>query len=201
MDFDTAIQLTCIEIKRVFKRMNGCAMDKKSNLEQPEKEVGLHEFLPAYVINTIKQKTLRKALQGNFKKFSAFFDYESHFKCLEILGKVGKFDIENFRCALGLSKLVLVYRSSGSSWAEMWQQVHQLRVYGHQRGYYLMQQLQQITAYEYYRSGASCIRDGELTLRRSVFSPGSPQKASSKTHLWLLALYSPLLTLHSSPML
>ncbi|KAK8392490.1 hypothetical protein O3P69_014688 [Scylla paramamosain] len=51
------------------------------------------------------------------------------------------------------------------------------------------------------RSGASCIRDGELTLRRSVFSPGSPQKASSKTHLWLLALYPPLLTLHSSPML
>ncbi|XP_063859333.1 focal adhesion kinase 1-like [Scylla paramamosain] len=101
MDFDTAIQLTCIEIKRVFKRMNGCAMDKKSNLEQPEKEVGLHEFLPAYIINTTKQKTLRKALQGNFKKFSAFFDYESHFKCLEILGKVGKFDIENFRCALG----------------------------------------------------------------------------------------------------
>ncbi len=83
--------------------MNGCAMDKKSNLEHLEKEVGLHKFLPAYVINTTKQKTLRKALQGNFKKFAAFFDYECHFKFLEILGKVGKFDIENFRCALGVS--------------------------------------------------------------------------------------------------
>ncbi|KAK8375299.1 hypothetical protein O3P69_012781 [Scylla paramamosain] len=58
MDFDTTIQLACIEIKRVFKRMNGCAMDKKSNLEHLEKEVGLHKFLPAYVINTTKQETL-----------------------------------------------------------------------------------------------------------------------------------------------
>lgn len=78
-------------------------MDKKSNLEHLEKEVGLHKFLPAYFINTTKQKTLRKALQGNFKKFAAFFDYECHFKCLEIVRKAGKFDIENFRCALGVS--------------------------------------------------------------------------------------------------
>ncbi|XP_045114193.1 focal adhesion kinase 1-like isoform X4 [Portunus trituberculatus] len=101
VDLDTAIQLACLEIKRVFKRMNGCAMDKKSNIEHLEKEVGLHKFLPNHVLNSTKQKTVRKALQGSFKKYATFSDYECHFKFLEILGKVRKYDVENFRCALG----------------------------------------------------------------------------------------------------
>ena len=40
LDLDTAIQLCCIEIRRFFKDMPQIALDKKSNFEYLEKEVG-----------------------------------------------------------------------------------------------------------------------------------------------------------------
>lgn len=103
-----------------FQNMNGCAMDKKSNLEHLEKEVGLHKFLPACIINTTKQKTLRKSIQSHFKKFAGLSDYECHFRFLEMLAKVRKFDVEQFRCALGVRYAAFaVYFVLGYVWATL----------------------------------------------------------------------------------
>eukprot|EP00090_Calanus_glacialis_P040090 TRINITY_DN6986_c0_g1_i1.p1 TRINITY_DN6986_c0_g1~~TRINITY_DN6986_c0_g1_i1.p1 ORF type:complete len:1244 (-),score=268.91 TRINITY_DN6986_c0_g1_i1:950-4681(-) len=101
LDLDTAIQLCCIEIRRFFKDMPQIALDKKSNFEYLEKEVGLHKFLPKNVINTNKPKPLRKLIQQHFKKYAVLGDLECMFKFFEILKSVYRFDQERYRCALG----------------------------------------------------------------------------------------------------
>ncbi|XP_069194892.1 focal adhesion kinase 1 isoform X3 [Procambarus clarkii] len=101
IDQDIATQLACIEIKRLFKDVSSSTLEKKSNFEYLEKEVGFHKFLPSSILNTIKTKTLRKALQQHIKKFGQLSESECYFKFLELLGKVRKYDQESFRCALG----------------------------------------------------------------------------------------------------
>ncbi|PRD30297.1 UNVERIFIED_CONTAM: Ptk2 [Trichonephila clavipes] len=54
IDQDLAIHLCCIEIRRFFKDMTHVALDKKSNFEFLEKDVGLHKFLPSPVITNNK---------------------------------------------------------------------------------------------------------------------------------------------------
>jgi len=76
LDLDTAIQLCCIEIRRFFRDMPQIALDKKSNFEYLEKEVGLHKFLPKSVINTNKPKPLRKLIQQHFRKYAVLGDLE-----------------------------------------------------------------------------------------------------------------------------
>lgn len=49
--------------------MQQLALDKKSNLDYIEKDVGLHKFLPKAILTSMKPKTLRKLIQANFKKF------------------------------------------------------------------------------------------------------------------------------------
>lgn len=51
------------------------SLDKKSNIEYLEKEFGLHKFLPKSVLDAIKPKVLKKAIQQQFKKvkFSVYF--------------------------------------------------------------------------------------------------------------------------------
>lgn len=44
------------------------SLDKKSNIEYLEKEFGLHKFLPKSVLDAIKPKVLKKAIQQQFKK-------------------------------------------------------------------------------------------------------------------------------------
>ena len=102
LDLDTAIQLCCIEIRRFFKDMPQIALDKKSNFEYLEKEVGLHKFLPKNVISTTKPKLLRKLIQQHFKKYAVLQDLDCMFKFFEILKSVYRFDQERYRCALGV---------------------------------------------------------------------------------------------------
>ena len=78
------------------------ALDKKSNFEYLEKEVGLQKFLPKNVINTTKPKLLRKLIQQHFKKYAVLADLECCFKFFEILKSVYRFDQERYRCALGV---------------------------------------------------------------------------------------------------
>ncbi|EEC05402.1 focal adhesion kinase, putative, partial [Ixodes scapularis] len=54
IDQDLAIHLCCLEIRRFWKDMTHAALDKKSNYELIEKEIGLHKFLPANVITSNK---------------------------------------------------------------------------------------------------------------------------------------------------
>ncbi|CAL4066426.1 unnamed protein product [Meganyctiphanes norvegica] len=101
IDQETAIQLACIEIKRVYKDMNGSTLDKKSNLEYLEKEVGLSKFLPMVILSTMTAKKRRRSLQQHFKKYGQLSESECYFKFLELLGRARKYDQEMFRCALG----------------------------------------------------------------------------------------------------
>lgn len=43
-------------------------LDKKSSIEYLEKEFGLHKFLPKSVLEAIKPKVLKKAIQQQYKK-------------------------------------------------------------------------------------------------------------------------------------
>ena len=78
------------------------ALDKKSNFEYLEREVGLHKFLPKNVINNNKPKNLRKLIQTHFKKFAVMEELDCIFKFFEILKSVYRFDQERYRCALGV---------------------------------------------------------------------------------------------------
>lgn len=58
----------CIFFNRYFCKDMQISLDKKSNIEYLEKEFGLHKFLPKSVLEAIKPKVLKKAIQQQFKK-------------------------------------------------------------------------------------------------------------------------------------
>jgi len=99
LDQEVAIQLCCFEIRydiysreilckvimynvfRTFcKDMAYAALDKKSNLDYLEKEIGFHKFLPKTILEGIKPKILRKSIQQHFKKVRDFYS-----RCLCLL--------------------------------------------------------------------------------------------------------------------
>ncbi|XP_069128415.1 LOW QUALITY PROTEIN: focal adhesion kinase 1-like [Argopecten irradians] len=101
IDADIAIRLGCIEMRRFFKDMPQAALDKKSNFECLEKEVGFKRFLPKSVTETMKSKTLRKLIQFHFKQYAQLTENECVYKFFETLKTVYKFEQERFNCALG----------------------------------------------------------------------------------------------------
>ncbi|XP_020291296.1 focal adhesion kinase 1 isoform X2 [Pseudomyrmex gracilis] len=103
LDQEVAVQLCCLEIRYFFKDMPQIALDKKSNLEYLEREVGLHKFLPRSVLNGMKPKALRKLIQQHFKKVAALTELECMFKFFDLLRAYYRFDQERFICALGSS--------------------------------------------------------------------------------------------------
>ncbi|XP_015113268.1 focal adhesion kinase 1 isoform X5 [Diachasma alloeum] len=103
LDQDTSVQLCCLEIRYFFKDMPQVALDKKSNLEYLEREIGLHKFLPRSVLNGMKPKTLRKLIQQHFKKVAVLTELECMFKFFDLLRLHYGFDQERFVCALGSS--------------------------------------------------------------------------------------------------
>lgn len=54
IDQDTAINLSCLEIRRFFKDITQFALDKKSNFETLEKEIGLQKFVHSSIISSVK---------------------------------------------------------------------------------------------------------------------------------------------------
>ncbi|XP_032454828.1 focal adhesion kinase 1 isoform X9 [Nasonia vitripennis] len=103
LDQEVAVQLCCLEIRYFFKDMPQIALDKKSNLEYLEREVGLHKFLPRSVLNGMKPKALRKLIQQHFKKVAALSELECMYKFFDLLRAHYRFDQERFICALGTS--------------------------------------------------------------------------------------------------
>ncbi|XP_021343131.1 focal adhesion kinase 1-like isoform X2 [Mizuhopecten yessoensis] len=101
IEADIAIRLGCIEMRRFFKDMPQAALDKKSNFECLEKEVGFKRFLPKSVTETMKSKTLRKLIQFHFKQYAQLTENECVYKFFETLKTVYKFEQERFNCALG----------------------------------------------------------------------------------------------------
>lgn len=108
IDQDAAVQLCCLEIRYFFKDMPQVALDKKSNFEYLEREIGMHKFLPRSILDTVKPKTLRKSIQTHFKKFSQLSEVECMFKFFDILRMYYNFDQERFRVDLGSSWAVSV---------------------------------------------------------------------------------------------
>ncbi|XP_030596995.1 focal adhesion kinase 1-like isoform X2 [Archocentrus centrarchus] len=110
---DVALKLGCLEIRRFFKEMRGNALDKKSNYELLEKDVGLRRFFPKDLLDSVKAKTLRKLIQQTFKQVANLNDEQCILKFLEILAPVYRFDKEFFKCALGSSWVIQVELAIG----------------------------------------------------------------------------------------
>ncbi|XP_072948430.1 focal adhesion kinase 1 [Epargyreus clarus] len=100
VDQDLAIQICCLEIKYFCKDMQ-ISLDKKSNMEYLEKEFGLHKFLPKSVLDAIKPKVLKKAIQQQFKKVASLSETECMLRYLETMHTHYGYDRETFTGALG----------------------------------------------------------------------------------------------------
>lgn len=99
LDHDKAIQLCCLAIRHYYKHTNP-ASDKKSHLDNIEKEVGYFHFMPKSVINAIKQKNLKKLVSQGYKKISNLTEIEYIMKFFEILKTVYPYDQEEFSVIL-----------------------------------------------------------------------------------------------------
>uniref|UniRef100_A0A3Q2XWF4 Focal adhesion kinase 1 n=1 Tax=Hippocampus comes TaxID=109280 RepID=A0A3Q2XWF4_HIPCM len=113
VDQEVALKLGCLEIRRFFREMPGNALDKKSNYELLEKDVGLRRFFPKSLLESLKAKTLRKHIQQTFKQFANLNDEQSIHKFFEIISPIYHFDKECFKCALGSSWVISVELAIG----------------------------------------------------------------------------------------
>ncbi|XP_057388252.1 focal adhesion kinase 1 isoform X4 [Balaenoptera acutorostrata] len=113
VDQDIALKLGCLEIRRSYWEMRGNALEKKSNYEVLEKDVGLKRFFPRSLLDSVKAKTLRKLIQQTFRQFANLNREESVLKFFEILSPVYRFDKECFKCALGSSWIISVELAIG----------------------------------------------------------------------------------------
>ncbi|XP_024909496.1 protein tyrosine kinase 2 beta, b isoform X2 [Cynoglossus semilaevis] len=95
-----ALQLGCLEIRRFYKDMNAKGLEKKSNFELLEKEVGLDLFFPEQLINSMKSKQLRKMIQQTFQQYAMLKEDDCMVKFFETLKNFVNYDEEVFPCEL-----------------------------------------------------------------------------------------------------
>ncbi|XP_077443519.1 protein tyrosine kinase 2 beta, b isoform X2 [Stigmatopora argus] len=95
-----ALQLGCLEIRRFYKDMNAKGLEKKSNFELLEKEVGLHLFFPSELINSMKSKQLRKLIQQTFQQFATLKEDDCMVTFFRTLKEFASYDEEVFPCEL-----------------------------------------------------------------------------------------------------
>ncbi|CAN9507388.1 unnamed protein product [Ophioblennius macclurei] len=95
-----ALQLGCLEIRRFYKDMNAKGLEKKSNFELLEKEVGLDLFFPPQLINSMKSRQLRKLIQQTFQQFAMLKEDDCMVKFFETLREFVSYDEEVFPCEL-----------------------------------------------------------------------------------------------------
>lgn len=95
-----ALQLGCLEIRRFYKDMNANGLEKKSNFEFLEKEVGLDLFFPQELLESMKMKQLRKLIQQTFQQFALLKEQQCIMKFFETLSIFSSFDEEVFPCEL-----------------------------------------------------------------------------------------------------
>ncbi|GBP47045.1 Focal adhesion kinase 1 [Eumeta japonica] len=112
VDQDLAVQICCLEIKYFCKDMQ-ISLDKKSNIEYLEKEFGLHKFLPKSVLEAIKPKVLKKAIQQQFKKVANMSDTDCMLKYLETMHTHYGYDRETFEVALATGWAIPVQLAIG----------------------------------------------------------------------------------------
>uniref|UniRef100_A0A7N8WWG3 non-specific protein-tyrosine kinase n=1 Tax=Mastacembelus armatus TaxID=205130 RepID=A0A7N8WWG3_9TELE len=95
-----ALQLGCLELRRFYKDMNAKGLEKKSNIDLLEKDVGLDLFFPQQLINSMKPKQLRKLIQQTFQQYATFKEDECTVKFFETLKDFISYDEEVFPCEL-----------------------------------------------------------------------------------------------------
>lgn len=95
-----ALQLGCLELRRFFKDMPHNALDKKSNFELLEKEVGLDLFFPKQMQENLKPKQFRKMIQQTFQQYASLREEECVMKFFNTLAGFANIDQETFRCEL-----------------------------------------------------------------------------------------------------
>lgn len=102
---ELAVHLCCLEIRRVFKDLSPSALEKRSSLENLEKEFGLRSLLPECIVANIKSKNLKKMIQQQLKKCVALAEAACMFKFLDLLRTVYRYDREKFQCDLGVKRI------------------------------------------------------------------------------------------------
>ncbi|XP_035787293.1 protein-tyrosine kinase 2-beta-like isoform X2 [Anopheles albimanus] len=100
IDPDTAVQLCCLGIRHYYKDTNHTSSDRKQHLDYIEKEMGFGNFIPKSVIDTIKQKNLKKQIQAGYKKVYGYTEMEYMLKFFDILRTQYTFDQEQFNVQL-----------------------------------------------------------------------------------------------------
>uniref|UniRef100_A0A8C1K0D7 non-specific protein-tyrosine kinase n=1 Tax=Cyprinus carpio TaxID=7962 RepID=A0A8C1K0D7_CYPCA len=96
-----ALQLGCLEIRRFYKDMNAKGLEKKSNFDLLEKDVGLDLFFPKSLIDRMKVRfQLRKLIQQTFQQYALLKEDECMIKFFETYGEFSNFDEEIFPCDL-----------------------------------------------------------------------------------------------------
>ncbi|XP_040016606.2 protein tyrosine kinase 2 beta, b [Gasterosteus aculeatus] len=95
-----ALLLGCLEIRRFYKDMNAKGLEKKSNFELLEKEVGLDLFFPQQLINSMKSKQLRKLIQQTFQQYATLKEEDCMIRFFETLKEFINYDEEVFPCEL-----------------------------------------------------------------------------------------------------
>uniref|UniRef100_A0A4X2K8S1 non-specific protein-tyrosine kinase n=1 Tax=Vombatus ursinus TaxID=29139 RepID=A0A4X2K8S1_VOMUR len=95
-----ALQLGCLELRRFFKDMPHNALDKKSNFELLEKEVGLDLFFPKQMQENLKPKQFRKMIQQTFQQYASLKEEECVRKFFNTLAGFANIDQETYRCEL-----------------------------------------------------------------------------------------------------
>ncbi|XP_022066011.2 protein-tyrosine kinase 2-beta-like [Acanthochromis polyacanthus] len=95
-----ALQLGCLEIRRFFKDMNPNGLEKKSNFELLEKDVGLDQFFSRELIDSMKPKQLRRMIQQTFQGYSTLKQDQCVVKFFTTLAQCYSFTQESFACQL-----------------------------------------------------------------------------------------------------
>ncbi|XP_028322847.1 protein-tyrosine kinase 2-beta-like isoform X1 [Gouania willdenowi] len=95
-----ALQLGCLEIRRFYKDMNPKGLEKKSNFELLEKDLGLDLFFPRELISSMKPKQLRRLIQQTFQGYSTLKQDQCMAKFFQTLAQCYSFTQEIFACQL-----------------------------------------------------------------------------------------------------
>uniref|UniRef100_A0A182MV34 Focal adhesion kinase 1 n=1 Tax=Anopheles culicifacies TaxID=139723 RepID=A0A182MV34_9DIPT len=103
IDPEIAVQLCCLGIRHYYKDTNHTSNDRKQHLDYIEKEMGFGNFIPKSVIDTIKQKNLKKQIQAGYKKVYNYSEMEYMLKFFDLLRTQYTFDQEQFNVQLSSS--------------------------------------------------------------------------------------------------
>ncbi|TWW64215.1 Protein-tyrosine kinase 2-beta, partial [Takifugu flavidus] len=88
------------EWRRFYKDMNPRGLEKKSNFELLEKDVGLDMFFPKELVSSMKPKQLRRLIQQTFQGYSTLNQEQCMIKFFNTLAQCYSFTQERFACQL-----------------------------------------------------------------------------------------------------